>query len=281
MFRKSLVAAAAVVLLSAAASAQTADEIIDRHIKARGGAEKLKSVKAIRMTGRIELGGGLSAPVLMELKRPKFARLDFTIQGMTGTQVYDNGTGWKLVPWEGKKDAEPLGTDDLKDMAETTDWEGPLVDYKSKGHKIDLIGKESAEGTDAYKLKVTKKGGDVINVYLDADSFLEIKSESKRMIRGSEVEMESASGDYKEAGGVYFPYSIEVGAKGSAQKQKITIDKIEINPEIADARFKMPAPAKPAAGNAPAATPENKETETKPADKRPDPSKPPVKPPVG
>lgn len=280
MFRKSLIALAAIALVSTAAAAQTADEIIAKHIEARGGAAKLQAAKTVRMTGRIELGGGLTAPVVMELKRPNHARLDLVIQGMTGTQAYANGTGWKIMPWEGKKDAEPLGADELKDMAENADWEGPLVDYKAKGHKVELIGKEQAEGTDAYKLRVTKKGGDVINIYLDADSYLEIKSESKRMIRGSEVELESASGDYKEAGGIYFPYSIEVGAKGSPQKQKITIDKIEINPEIADARFKMPAPAAPAAGNAPAAKPENKETETKPADKKPDAVKPPAKPPV-
>lgn len=278
MQKRILFGAALALALAATAAAQTADEIVAKHVAARGGAEKLRAIKSVRMTGRIELGGGLTAPVVMELKRPAFARLEFTIQGMTGTQAYDNGSGWKIMPWEGKKDAEPLGTDELKDMADNADWEGPLVDHKAKGHKVELVGKEAVEGTDAYKLKVTKKGGDVVNIYLDADSYLEIKSDNKRMIRGSEVELETASGDYKEAGGVYFPYSIEVGAKGVPQKQKITIEKIEINPEIADARFKMPAPARAADGNAPAAKPENKEAETKPAGKKPEEKpRPPVK----
>jgi hypothetical protein len=167
-----------------------------------------------------------------------------------------------------------MGEDELKSTAESAEWEGPLVNYKEKGNKVELVGKEQVEGTDTYKLKVTLKNGGVRHMYLDADSFLSIKDESKRTIRGTEQETEGGSGDYKEVGGLVFAHSLEVGPKGSAQKQKITIEKIEINPELDDARFKMPAVKKPE-GNVPAAKPENKETETKPADKKPAEVKPP------
>ncbi|HKP72238.1 MAG TPA: hypothetical protein VJT82_04825 [Pyrinomonadaceae bacterium] len=277
MLRRMFLAFAVTTLVALTASAQTptADDIISKHVAALGGAEKLKATKTLRMTGRMTVGPGIEAPIVIEYKRPGSTRLDLTLQGMTATQAYDGKTGWSINPFQGSKNAEPMGEDELKDAAENADWEGPLVNYKEKGHKVELVGKEQIEGTDAYKLKVTLKGGDVRYLYLDADSFLEIKGESKRTIRGTERELESASGDYKEVGGLVFPHSLEFGAKGSPQKQKLTIEKIEINPDVDDARFKMPAAPKPDA-NAPAAKPENKQTETKPAEKKPeDPKKPP------
>jgi outer membrane lipoprotein-sorting protein len=154
------------------------------------------------------------------------------------------------------------------------------VDYKEKGNKIELVGHEQVEGSDTYKLKVTLKNGEVRYIYLDADTFLEVKEESKRTIRGTEREGETTFGDYKEEGGVMMAHSFESGAKGSPQKQRITLEKVEINPTIEDARFKMPAAPKPE-GNKPAAKPENPPTETKPADKKPTETKPPAtRPPV-
>ena len=109
----------------------------------------------------------------------------------------------------------------------------------------ELVGKEKLEGSDAYKLKVTLKNGTVNYTYLDADSYLTVKEESKRTIRGSEVEVESSIGDYKDVQGLMIPHSIENGTKGRPEKQNITIEKVDVNPELDDARFKMPAPAKP------------------------------------
>lgn len=268
MFRKLIFGFVAAVALSAPASAQTVDEIVAKNIQAHGGMEKIKSVKTLRMTGKLPVGPGIEAPMIIEQKRPNSMRMEFTIQGLTGVQAYDGKTGWMLMPFQGKKDPEPMGEDDLKDTAEQAEFDGPLVDYKQKGHKVELIGKEQVEGTDAYKLKVTLKNGDVRYFYLDADSHLEIKSEAKRTIRGTERETEAVYGDYKEVGGMMIPHSFEIGAKGSPSKQKLTIEKVEINPTIEDARFKMPE-AKKDEGNKPAAKPENKETETKPVEKKP------------
>jgi len=105
---------------------------------------------------------------------------------------------------------------------------------------VDLIGKEPVEGSEAYKLKVTMKDGAIRYIYIDAEAYLEIKTEGKRKIRGSEVEGESSIGDYKEVAGMMMPHAVESGAKGSPQKQKLTIDKIEVNVPIDDTRFVMP-----------------------------------------
>jgi len=118
---------------------------------------------------------------------------------------------------------------------------------------VELVGKEKVEGSDAYKLKITLKSGDIRYLYLDADSYLEIKGESKRTIRGSEAEIETTIGDYKEVQGLLIPFSFQAGAKGSDQKQNIVVEKVEINPAIETARFKMPAAAKSDAAPAAAA----------------------------
>ncbi|MCL4818861.1 MAG: hypothetical protein KJ067_06955 [Vicinamibacteria bacterium] len=240
MLRKALLALAGAALL-APASAQTLDEILAKNLEARGGADKIKAVKTMRITGRMTVGPGLEAPVVMEFKRPARMRMDFTFQGMTGTQAFDGKGGWQVMPFQGNPNPEPMSPDDIKDAEEQADIDGPLVDWKAKGHSVELVGKEKVEGTDAWKLKITMKGGDVRHVFLDADAYLEIRGEGKRKIRGTEVETEQTISDYKEVGGLVMPHAFEGGPKGSPMRQKITVDKIELDVDIDDARFAMPA----------------------------------------
>jgi len=241
MFRKLCFGMVAVALLVPAVWAQTADEIIAKNIQARGGADKLKSVQSIKATATMAMGPGMEAPGVLIQKRGNLARLEFTIQGLTAVQAYDGKNAWQIMPFTGKKDPEPMSADEAKEVEEMADLDGPLVDYKSKGHQVELLGKEKVEGTDAYKLKVTLKNGDVQTEYIDADSFLEIKEETKRTVRGTEQVFESSIGDYKEVNGIVFPFAVESGVKGSPDKQKLTITKMELNLPTDDSIFKMPA----------------------------------------
>jgi hypothetical protein len=129
--------------------------------------------------------------------------------------------------------------------------DGMLVDYKEKGHQVELIGKEDVEGTPAYKLKVTKKNGDVVNVYIDAESYMDIKESGKVKARGQEIESQTTFGDFKTVDGLIFPYSIEQKPQGAPAGMVISISKIELNPTVDASRFTMPA-AKPAEEKAPA-----------------------------
>lgn len=226
--------------LATPAAAQTVDEIVAKHIEALGGIEKLRAVKTVRMTGKMTVGPGIEAPIVMELKRPNAMRLDITVQGMVGSQAYDGTKGWNLMPFAGSKVPQEMAADEVKLAQEQADIDGPLVDYKAKGSTIELQGKEKVEGSDAYKLKVTLKNGDVRTIYIDAEHYLQIKDEAKRMIRGTEVDSETIMGDYKDVGGLMLPHSIDSGQKGNPQRQKLTIEKIEINVPIDDTRFKMP-----------------------------------------
>jgi hypothetical protein len=268
-----ILAAPAANLFAAEAAAPTVDQLIAKNFEARGGLDKIKAVQSMRMTGKMMMGPGMEAPLVIEMKRPANMRLEFTFQGMTGVQAYDGKSGWTLEPG-GKKDPEPMSTEDLKEAEEQSDMDGPLVDYKTKGNKVELVGKDKVEGSDAWKLKITLKSGDVRYLYLDADSFLEIKGESKRTIRGSESEIETTIGDYKEVQGLLIPFSFQAGAKGSDQKQNIVIEKVDINPAIDVARFKMPAAAKPDAAAAPAPAAASKAPATGDA-KKPEAKKPP------
>ncbi len=241
MLRSLVLGLAASLALAGPLPAQTADDIVAKNIKARGGLEKLKAVKTMRMTGHMTVGPGTEAPMVIEMKRPDKVRLDITVQGMTLTQAYDGKAGWQVNPFGGSKNAEPMSAEELKEAAEQADMDGPLVDWKAKGHKVELVGKEKVEGTDVYKLKVTLKDGNVHYLFLDVDSYLDIKGEAKRSVRGTEVETEQTIGDYKDVGGLLIPHSFEGGAKGKPEKQKITVEKIELDVPIEDARFSMPA----------------------------------------
>lgn len=238
--RKVIAALAVGLAFAVPAAAQTVDEIIAKNIAAKGGMEKLKAVKTVRMTGRMTIGPGIEAPVVMELQRPNTMRMDITVQGMTLSQGFDGAKAWILNPLQGSKVPQEMSAEEKSMVEEQADIDGPLMDYKAKGHKAELLGKEKVEGSDTYKLKLTLKNGVIRTFYIDAEHFLEIKEESKRTIRGTETDGETIYGDYKEVGGMMFPHSIDGGQKGNPQRQKLAVEKIEINVPLDAARFKMP-----------------------------------------
>lgn len=240
-------------LLATPLSAQTAEEIIAKYIKTVGGMEKIQAVQTLRRTGKFTGGGGFEATVLQENKRPDKVREEFSFQGMTGINAYDGKTGWKIEPWQGKKDPESLSEEEMKSIVENADFDEPLVNYAQKGNKVELVGTEQIEGTDAFKLKVTLKSGDVRYYYMDNEYFVPIKIEMKRLIRGAEQEFETSLGDYKEVAGWYLPHSFETGRKGSPEKAQITYEKIEANVDVDDRRFERPVLA---AAQQPAAAPD-------------------------
>ncbi len=238
--RKSLLTLAGLAVLAAPLQAQTTDEIIAKYLTNVGGMDKIQAVTTLRRTGKIVLGGGFEAGVVQESKRPNKLRQEFVFQGMTGVNAYDGKTGWKIEPWQGKKDPEALSEEEMKQIVEDADFDEALVNYRQKGNKVEFAGTEQVEGTDVYKLKVTLASGDLRYYYMDTDHYVPIKIDIKRMIRGAEQEFETTLGDYKAVAGWYLPYSIETTRKGSEDTQKITFEKIEANVPVDDGRFAKP-----------------------------------------
>ena len=274
--RRVLLMLAGLALLTTTASAQTAEEIVAKYIKTVGGAEKIQAVKTLRKIGTFNGGGGFEAPIVEENKRNSMVRQEFSLQGLTAVNAYDGHTGWKIEPWQGKKDPEPLGEEEMKQIVEDSDFDGPLVNYQQKGNKVEFVGMEPVEGTDAYKLKVTLASGDVRYYFMDTDYYVPIKIETKRMIRGAEREYETSLGDYKEVSGWYMPFSVESNVKGNPNRAKVTYEKIEANVPIDDSRFRMPVAS---AGTQPGAKPADAaETLPKKTDEKKPPAKPATKP---
>ncbi len=229
--------------------AQTVDEIVARYQQRIGGAERIQTIQSLRRTGKFYGGGGFEAEVKNESRRPNKVREEFAFGGMVGVNAYDGKDGWKIEPWQGKKDAESLSEDELKGIVEDAEFDDPLLDYKKKGNTVEFIGRDQIEGTEVFKLKATlKSNGDVRTYYLDADSCVPIKYEVKRIVRGAEREFEVELGDYKEVNGVFFPFSYASGPKGSssAAKAQYAWDRIEANVTLNESAFAKPGPGAPA-----------------------------------
>jgi len=245
--RNYLIALIAIFALGLAASSQTVEELIQRNIEAKGGMEKVKAIKTVRLTGKLDAAGGFTAVVSQENKRPNLVRETLTLQGMTRVQSYDGSTGWEIRPFGGRKDPQLMGEDDLRDLLIDSDFDGPLVDYKEKGNKVEYLGHDIVDGDDALRLKVTLKNGDMIYYFLDSDTFLEIRTERREFIRGAVRDSVTDLGSYKPVAGVMFPFSVSGGPKEDPTSwQSVTYEKIEANVLLQDSDFAVPASLKSA-----------------------------------
>lgn len=239
----------AAALLAPLAHAQepkqmTVDQLIAKNTEAKGGAEALHALQSLKLTGKMLVNEGkMEFAFAQTKKRPSAVRNEYTLQGMTMVQAYDGTEGWKISPFQGRKDPEKMSADDLKSLIEDAEVDGPLIDWKEKGSTVDYLGTEDVDGTQAHKLKVTRKNGDVNYVYLDPEHFLEIRILSQRLEHGAQVEIETDLSDYEKINGVFVPFSIESGNKGAADKQKIILDKAEANVPLDETPFKFPTPA--------------------------------------
>lgn len=243
--RHAVVVLAAVSCLSIFSRAQSADELVNKNIQAKGGIDKIKAIHSVRITGKLSGGGGFTAAFGQENQRPNLVRETFSLQGMTGVSAYDGATGWQIQPFGGHKDPEFMGEDDLKDLLLDADFDGPLVDYKDKGNTVEFLGHDVVDGDDALRLKVTLKDGDIVYYYLDPDTYLEIRKEVQEFVRGSVRESVTDLGSYKPVAGVMFPFSIAQGSKANPGTQTTTIEKVEVNVPINPADFAVPKSLKP------------------------------------
>jgi outer membrane lipoprotein-sorting protein len=228
-------------LIVRVASALTVDELIAKNIEARGGLDKIHAVQSIRFTGKIRFGT-TDLPYVIVMKRPEMLRTELTLQGMTAVRAFDGKDAWRVSPFRGRVDPEKMSADEAKVMKINADLEGPLVDYKSKGNTVEYLGTEDVDGTEAHKLKVTFKSGNIRYIYLDPDYFLEIRNVDVTRIRGAEEVDETDLGNYEKVEGLYFPYAMESGAKDGPKDSAVTIEKTEVNVNLDDTLFHFPAP---------------------------------------
>lgn len=239
--------AAVVAAPLAAQNGMTADDLIAKNMEAKGGKDKLAALQSAKVTGTMNMGGA-EAPFTLLWQAPDKLRMELTLQGMTLTRAFDGETAWMINPFMGKTDPEKLSPDEADQVKEMADFRGPLFNPEKKGYKVAYGGETEIEGTPAYELDVTRPDGGTSKIYLDKEYYLEFKTDDKRTIRGQDVETEAAIGDYKEVGGLMFPHSIDTHMVGAPPEQggfNMTIESIDLNPEVPDGTFAMPE-AKPA-----------------------------------
>ena len=235
---------AAVMCFVSAGVAQTTkapslDEIISRHIQARGGVEKLKALHSLRTVGTLALGTRGEAHLTREIKRPHLVRTDFALGSATLVHAYDGQAGWQTGP-DGK--TTTLAGDDLKNAQEDADIEGPLIDYKQKGNKVEMAGASSVNDAACYNLKLTYANGDVAYLCVDAKTYLVV---GQRVERNGQVQVEAVLGDYRAYGGIQFAGTSDIKQAGNPEPVHYKLEKVEINPEIDDGRFRVPPPQEP------------------------------------
>ena len=242
---RAIAAATILVLAASLAAGETADELIAKNVAARGGLEKLKAVKTMRLTGKMKVGDD-SMPSILELKRPNMSRWQFTFDGQTAVQAYDGKTGWMWMPFAGMTEPQAMSSEERQEAEQQADIDGPLVDYKAKGSKIELVGHDARFRPEDWKLKVTLKSGEVRYIYLDPKTYLQTTTMMTKKIEGNEVVVISTIGDYRDVGGLTLPHSFSASMKDGGETQSLVFEKIEVNVPIEDERFGKPeTPDKP------------------------------------
>ncbi len=232
-----VLAATVAFFVGLSASAQTVDEIIDKHVAALGGMDKLNAVKSV-YTERSLSVQGMEIPSKSTVLVGKALRTESSVMGNSMVQVVDGTTGWMIRPatMGGTGDPEDMPADQIKQQLGQLDPFGPLVNYKDKGNKVELVGKEKVNGKDAYHLKVTTKDGQMVDEFLDASTYL--MSKVSMMMNGQAGEMSFSN--YKDVDGVKFPNTMEM-ASPQAGNLTFTTEKVTVNGKIDEAIFKKPA----------------------------------------
>lgn len=222
------------------ASAQSVDDIINNYITARGGIDKLHSITSISLEGTRQMMGN-EVQVKVTKVQNKLFRTDFEFGGNMGYTIITPDKGWSYIPMRSDK-PDPIPADRLKSMQSELDISGPLVDYKSKGYQAALLGKETVNGKECYKIQLTSSDGKESTYFIDTKTNLLIqtrhKAESNGKATGKDApEIITNLSDYKDFGGVLFPQTM--GNEGTGMNAgSMTFDKIEVNIPVDEKLYK-------------------------------------------
>lgn len=214
--------------------AQTADEIIDKHIEAMGGKDKLATLKSVRMETNLSVQG-MDIPVIITRVHNVGQRVDISAMGMDGYIINTTTNGWSYMPFMGQSAAEAMPEDQVKEATDGLDIQGSLLNYKDKGHSVTLVGKEDVDGTECFKIKLVTKAGKERTFLIDPKNYYIIRAIAKAAVNGQEMEVTQNFSDYKKTeDGYVFAYTIG-GAFGQGD---MTVTKIEVNKTIDEKVFK-------------------------------------------
>ena len=253
----------------------TVQQIVQKHVAARGGVKAWQGVQSMVWNGKMDVGYGdsearsqryvssamarkgkkapapaeaqsaaqkqVQVPFVLEMKRPSKSRIEIEFAGKTAVQVYDGKNGWLYRPFLNREDWQPFTEEQAESQQDKWALDGPLVNYAAKGTKVALAGVERVEGRDAYKLKLTHKGGELQHVWIDAKTFLDVKVEgTPRRMDGKMRTVWVTQRDFRKVQGVMVPFELETAVDGYTDTHKMILDKVALNPKLDDSRFVKP-----------------------------------------
>jgi hypothetical protein len=220
------------------AKAQTADEIVTKHVEAIGGLDAWKKITSMVQTGTMSVQG-MNLDVVNTVLHLKGMRNDITAMGMLNYQIMTPTEGWRFFPIQGQQAPEPVTAEEVKEGQESLDAQGVLIDYKTKGHTVELLGKEDVDGTDCFKLKVTLKGGKASTYFIDSKTFLPVKVVAVVKANGQEAELTSTFSNYQKLPeGITVAMSVGIPFAPGVTMD-FTVSKVEVNKAIDESIFKV------------------------------------------
>lgn len=217
------------------------DEIVNSNLAARGGKEQIQALQSIRATGTATASGGRIAHVVQEIKRPGLYRLEFSSQGTKAVFAHDGEIGWQVAPRQGIFEPQAIEPDhDSEAGIDERDIEGHLVGWREKGHLVQLEGRETLPSGEAFKLTTILADGGTRIDYVDVESRQVVRSDKTESIAGRIVQMEETYADFREVDGLFFPHFIENHVTNRPETITIVVEKVELNPDLDEARFRIP-----------------------------------------
>lgn len=245
---KTLFFALLLLATSTAATAQTADEIVAKYFENTGGVDAWNAIVSIKSQGKANMGGQIYPFVQTILKDGRMA-IQVDLQGQNFIpQAFDGEKQWATNFQSMQAEAADEETSTNYRRNEANEFPDPFLDYAKHGYSIELLGEDTVEGVETFKIKLTKNPIMVegveeqhfVTYYFDKENFVPIMQETT-LPSGPQAGMvvQTIFSDYQELGAIFYPYSMTVKYNGQTA-QTITIESIEVNPEIDDAIFKMP-----------------------------------------
>jgi len=237
--RRWRLATAALLVVSLAGCKPSVTGLVNQAVAARGGLEHLRAIHSQRLSGKIAFGP-VGGTLRIEFKRPNQMRMEIGLPGGTAVRLFDGTSGWSSNPLGGRPELEPLSALELSQLRREADMDGPLVDSEAKGIHLQLAGKGVVDGRATDQLDIFFPDGTAQRYQLDATSHEPVRWEERKVVDGTERHFASTVRATRRLEGVLFSTAIESGATGSAPSQRITIEHIELNPPLDDARFRPP-----------------------------------------
>jgi hypothetical protein len=229
---KLLLAGCAAIAITAHVQAQTADEVVSKYVTAIGGADNWKKVNSIRKEGSFNVQGN-DVSITITVLHNKGMRQDISVAGMSGYVIVSPTSGSTFLPFQGQTEPQPTPADALKLAQDAIDAQDVLVDYKAKGHSVELAGKETIDGAECFKLIVTLNSGKKITDFFDAKTGYLVRKIAKQMVNGQEVEQATTYSNFQK-----LPEGIVVPMTLIQPFGEITLSKVEINKPVDESIFK-------------------------------------------